>query len=90
MAVGNGKVVMIRFPLGGIDMSRGFNQQKPGTSPLAVNVRGFDAGTNRLRGGSRPGLTPFFGKGSTEQVNGFHVIQSLSCIVWVSEDATDG
>lgn len=82
-----GKPINVKFPTGGIDMSMGYNAQRPGTSPKAVNVRAFDAGTNRLRGGSRPGLTPFFGRGSTAQVNGFHLIQSLTCIVWVSESA---
>lgn len=77
----------VRFPTGGIDLSQAFTQQKPGTTPVAINVRAFDAGTNRLRGGTRPGLTPFLGAGSTEQVSGFHPIQSLTCIVWVSASA---
>lgn len=81
------KTVEIRFPLGGIDLSMGYTMQRPGTTPVAINVRGYDSGTNRLRGGTRPGLTPFFGKGSTSQVAGFHLIQSLTCIVWVSPSA---
>jgi hypothetical protein len=81
------KTLKLTFPTGGIDMSNGYQRQKPGTSPQAVNVRGFDAGTNRLRGGTRPGLSPFFGMGSTEQVEGFHLVQSLSCIVWVDPGA---
>lgn len=81
------KTIELRFPTGGIDLSMGYTMQRPGTSPRAINVRGFDSGSQRLRGGSRPGLTPFFGKGSTEQVTGFHLIQSLTCIVWVSPTA---
>jgi len=87
MATSDKKTLRIVFPLGGIDLSRGFQQQKPGTTPKGINVRGFDAGTNRMRGGSRPGLTPVLGVGSTDQVAGFFRIQSLSVIVWVSESA---
>lgn len=81
------KTIDLRFPLGGIDLSMGYTMQRPGTSPRAINVRGFDAGTQRLRGGSRPGLRPFLGKGSTAQVAGFHLIQSLTTIVWVNPSA---
>lgn len=87
MPTSDKKPMRIIFPLGGIDLSRGFQQQKPGTTPVGINVRGFDAATNRMRGGTRPGLTPFLGAGSTAQVAGFSVVQSLSCIVWVSEAA---
>lgn len=87
MPVSNSKTIKIAFPLGGIDLSRGFQQQKPGTAPAGINVRGYDSGTNRMRGGSRPGLTPFFGTGSTAQVELFNVIQSLTCIVWADGDA---
>lgn len=76
-----------RFPLGGLNVSTGYTNQPPGTTPVAINVRGFDAGTNRARGGTRPGLNPFFGAGSTEQVNGFNPIQHLNTIVWVDPAA---
>jgi len=87
MPTSDRKTISIKFPLGGINLSRGFQAQPPGTTMQGINVRGFDAGTNRMRGGTRPGLTPFCGAGSTEQVNGFHLVQSLTCIVWVSPDA---
>lgn len=77
----------LEFPFRGIDISQGPFVQRPGTSPLGVNVRGY-ATDFRKRGGSRPGLSPWFGKGSTEQVAGFHKIQSLSAIVWVTQAAT--
>lgn len=87
MVASRQKTITIRFPMGGIDLSLGYNAQRPGTTPRGINVRTFDSGTNRARGGSRPGLTPFLGAGSTEQVQLFNPIQSLTCIVWVSEDA---
>lgn len=58
----------LRFPLGGIDLSRGFNNQLPrplqngdygGTTPLGQNVRGYEPGTRRARGGQRPGLLKY-------------------------------
>lgn len=73
--------VELLFPFQGIDRSQGYTQQRPGTTQDGVNVRSYDSGTDRERGGSRAGLTPFFGAGSTMQVSGFNVIQSLSCIV---------
>jgi len=78
---------IIAFPFKGIDVSRGIFDQREGTSPFAVNVRGYGP-DGRLRGGTRPGLTPLFGAGSTEQVEGFHLIQSLSVIVTASQGAT--
>lgn len=77
----------LEFPFFGVDISQGPFVQRPGTSPLGVNVRGY-ATDFRKRGGSRPGLNPWFGAGSTEQVEGFAKIQSLSSIVWVTPAAT--
>ena len=43
----------LSFPLGGIDRSSEYQLQKPGTTPVAVNVRGVEPSTNRERGGTR-------------------------------------
>lgn len=75
------KEVPLLFPFQGIDRANGYTQQRPGTTQDGINVRTYDSGTDRERGGSRAGLTPFFGAGSTNQVSGFNFIQSLSCIV---------
>lgn len=77
----------IDFPYNGIDLSRGLNDQREGTSPFAVNVRGYGV-DGRLRGGCRPGLTPYFGPNTVDQVAGFFRIQSLSAIVTASQGAT--
>lgn len=83
----DGNVQIVNFPTFGIDLSQGQFDQRPGTSPLAVNVRAVDT-SQRLRGGSRPGLTPFFGRGDASQVSGFNRIQSLSTIVRCDQGAT--
>ena len=61
-------LVEIRWPIGGLDRSTGFDQQPPYTTPHALNVRPFDtvnlsAATlhgYRHRGGARPGLSKAF------------------------------
>jgi hypothetical protein len=79
--------VELRFPLKGIERSTAYHKQPQETTPTAINVRAYDSGTNRARGGSRAGLTPFFGAGSTAQVSGLNFIQSLSCIVTADSNA---
>ena len=46
----------VRFPIKGLDQSRGVEDQDPLTSADLQNVRPFDSTENRARGGSRPGL----------------------------------
>jgi hypothetical protein len=55
----------MKFPLAGIDLSQAFYNQQPRpvytgqyarSTPVALNVRGYEPGTGRARGGSRPGL----------------------------------
>ncbi len=47
------------FPLAGIDVSRAFAQQRSGTTPAGANVRAYEPGSNRARGGQRSGLTRY-------------------------------
>lgn len=53
-----------RFPIMGLDQSRGVEDQDPMTSADLQNVRPFDATENRARGGSRPGLGSYVPKDS--------------------------
>ncbi len=47
----------LTFPLAGVVRAKGAREQdRPYSSPWAVNVRGVDSMAGRLRGGSRPGL----------------------------------
>lgn len=56
-----------KFPLAGIETSVVFDQQPARntrygpaqTTAEAVNVRAFEAATDRCRGGSRPGLSKY-------------------------------
>jgi hypothetical protein len=48
------------FPLEGLDETRSYLRQRPGTTAQAVNVRTFEPGTDRARGGARPGLARYF------------------------------
>lgn len=60
--------VDMHFPLAGIDLSQPFSKQPTRqladgsytrTTPLGQNVRAFDTLSQRLRGGSRPGLSKY-------------------------------
>jgi hypothetical protein len=81
------KPLDLRFPLQGLDLSTGLNAQRPGTTVKGQNVRSYDAGTLRMRGGNRSGITPFLGAGSTVQVSGDNVVTHLNSIVWVTQAA---
>jgi hypothetical protein len=85
----------LRYPLAGISLLRGFEDQRPvpmpeGVGPFAhtaregVNVRSCEPGTARIRGGSRPGLSRYV----PEPVVADWIIQNLAVITTVSEDAT--
>ncbi len=77
---GPDKPVDMAFPVRGIDLSSAYDLQRPGTTPIAQNVRGYEPATDRLRGGSRAGLV----KHVPAQVSGTHVIQDLNMIVGTS------
>jgi len=68
----------LQFPPGGVDESRAYMRQRSGTAADAQNVRFFEPGTDRARGGSRPGLTSFM----DDPVYGENVpIQNLNLLV---------
>lgn len=49
----------LMFPINGIDRSMEFELQPERTTPLGMNVRGFESETQRQRGGSRAGLIEY-------------------------------
>src|SRR3954463_844347 len=57
--------------------------QPGGTTAAGVNVRAFEAQTQRVRGGSRPGLSRYI----DATVAGTHLIQHLNVIVDPTTDA---
>lgn len=69
--------VELQFPLEGIDDTRSFHRQRPGTTGDALNVRTFDPKTDRARGGSRAGLSKY----CMNQVVGNYPIQDLNHLV---------
>ena len=84
----------LRFPVAGIDRSRAFSDQRPRpvaegvygrTTPVGVNVRGFEATGDRRRGGTRPGLRRYV---DDQAVGEDWVVQQLDVIVYASEDVT--
>jgi hypothetical protein len=73
-------------PLAGIDLSQGFQNQMPaqmptgdysGTTPVGINVRSFEPGTSRMRGGSRPGLAKYIPRAIVEG----WIVQELNTVV---------
>src|SRR5690348_11044593 len=85
-------VTDLHFPKAGVDVSRPAARQParptgPGneyarTTPVGVNVRGYDARLQRFRGGARPGLVK---QVPTPLVAGW-VVQHLNTLV-TAEDA---
>jgi hypothetical protein len=72
------------FPASGIDVTNEEHQQRPNTSPLAINVRLRDPLHRRLRGGSRPGISRYI----DAKVGGAtSVIQHLEAITTINADA---
>ncbi len=47
------------FPIGGVDVTTEFELQPVRTCPIAINVRAIEPGTQRNRGGSRPGISRY-------------------------------
>lgn len=76
--------VPLDFPVGGLDVSTAFEAQPPQTTPEAVNVRGYESATQRLKGGARPGLAKFV---APQVPSGSHLIQCLDTVVWASTSA---
>jgi hypothetical protein len=65
------------FPLNGIEETTAYSRQRQGTSADEQNVRAFDPGTDRARGGMRSGMS----KWMTTRVNGAASIQNINRLV---------
>lgn len=65
------------FPTSGLDVTTEYGRQPADTTPAAVNVMSFDVFLDRLRGGSRPGLSKYI----DETVNGDSPVQHLNILV---------
>lgn len=69
-----------QFPLEGLDETRAYLRQRPGTTASAQNVRGFDPVTDRARGGQRRGFAAYFPAIDPVTVAGFP-IQDINHLV---------
>ncbi len=77
------QLIDLTFPVKGIDLSGAFGSQAQGTTPIGQNVRAYESGTARARGGQRPGLAKYI----AAQVSGANVIQELNYVVGVGYTA---
>jgi hypothetical protein len=73
----------LTFPQFGVDRSFAHGQQRPKTTPDAMNVRAFEPTTGRSRGGRRPGLS----KIADQIPEGSTLIQHINTIVIGEYDA---
>lgn len=87
----------LKYPLAGVSLLRGFEDQRPVPMPDGVgafaftaragaNVRSCEPGTNRIRGGSRPGLTRYL----PVAVVANWIIQDLNSLIGVGYDPPGG
>jgi hypothetical protein len=67
----------ITFPFRGVDLSLPHAEQQRDTTPVGQNVRAHEPATDRLRGGSRSGLSKYIAL----QPSGTNLIQHLNIIV---------
>src|SRR5260370_1279695 len=72
------------FPLQGIDVSTEYELQPAVTTPTGLNVRGYEPGTMRARGGSRPGILQYVPQ---QGPAGAHPLQPLNYVVDPTQDA---
>ena len=54
------KIIELRFPVAGINRGTSLEMQPSYSSPSMKNVRAYDTGQKRIRGGQRPGLKKAF------------------------------
>ena len=84
---------VMHFPIVGLHTQMGFDRQpiqktRDGTyaqtCPVGVNVKGYDAGQDRSRGGSRPGTVKYL----ADRPGGVQwVTQCMDVIVYLSPSA---
>lgn len=85
MTPNQAKTLDLIFPVDGVDVSCAYDRQPGGTTPAGVNVRGYETLTNRDRGGSRSGLSPYM-----QLIPGGGLIQCLNIIVDPTAPALPG
>jgi hypothetical protein len=71
MAKSDSKLTPLPFPVNGLVRRFAFDQQPPGSTSAAQNVRPTDTFQRRWRGGSRPGMTLAYPETLAGRVQGF-------------------
>jgi hypothetical protein len=71
------KPIDLSFPVKGLDENWAYKAQPEGTSPDCLNVRPYDVISQRLRGGSRAGISRYF----ANPVNGTNSIQRMGVVI---------
>lgn len=69
--------VGVMFPTLGVDVTCEYGRQPADTTPAGANVRAYEPGAERARGGSRTGLTKYV----ADRVNGDSPVQHLAVLV---------
>jgi hypothetical protein len=77
----NDRPIELEFPLGGVNLLTEYQEQPPGTTPSAENVRGLNPDTLKMRGGSRAGLARYIQDRVPANVSLSLLIQHLAVIV---------
>lgn len=90
------QMATLHFPKAGIDVSRAYAKQsaRPGpngepavyTTPVGVNVRGFEPLTQRFRGGTRPGLVKYV----AAVVQSDFIVQEITTLTGTGYDDPSG
>lgn len=68
------------FPTRGLDLSTAYSAPRKGTTTVGQNVRAFDQRADRMRGGSRAGLTKYV----SSTVAGAFQIQDLALVPYIA------
>jgi hypothetical protein len=74
------QVADLEFPVFGIDLVNEFELQRDSTTPVGLNVRGWEPATQRNRGGSRNGISKWL-DALVNPIAGAMQIQDLNIIV---------
>lgn len=88
----NKNLVVLEFPLRGIELSCPYDMQPSLTTPIATNVRGLEPLTQRDRGAQRPGLSRYLGRiptASKVQFLGFIVDPQADALIADTDEDTD-
>ena len=77
---GQTQLLVLGFPFGGVNEGGAFASQASQTAVRVRNMRTFEPGTDRARGGQRPGLTKITSGGTLGVGSVLHICHITSAI----------